>query len=139
MSDLCEVVITAPDTDWLLDMTRQLVTGGLCASVHHFGPIKSIYRWQGQIVERTEGRVSLHTRAVLVERIVERVKAAHPYEVPGISARQSVTGTPTTFAGHAPRLMEPTTICTGIDVGGIRAVTYTWLHLMYDTSASDDS
>lgn len=67
MSDLCEVVITAPDPDWPLDMTRQLVAEGLCASVHHFGPIKSIYRWQGQIVERTEGRASLHTRAGIRE------------------------------------------------------------------------
>jgi periplasmic divalent cation tolerance protein len=90
MSDLCEVVITAPDPEWLLDMTRSLVAEGLCASVHHFSPVRSIYRWQGEIIERTEGRASLHTRTVLVERI----KAAHPYEVPGISARPIIDGNP---------------------------------------------
>ena len=94
MSDLVEVVITAPDPDWLLDLTRGLVAEGLCASVHHFSPVRSIYRWQGEIIERTEGRAALHTRAVLVERIVERVKAAHPYEVPGISARPITDGNP---------------------------------------------
>jgi len=31
---------------------------------------------------------------VLVERIVERVKAAHPYEVPGISTRPITDGNP---------------------------------------------
>ena len=32
MTDLCEVVITAPYPAWPLDLTRQLVTEGLCAS-----------------------------------------------------------------------------------------------------------
>ena len=47
-----------------------------------------------EVIERTEGRASLHTRTVLVERIVERVKAQHPYEVPGISARPIIAGNP---------------------------------------------
>jgi periplasmic divalent cation tolerance protein len=31
---------------------------------------------------------------VLVEQVVERVKAQHPYEVPGISARPIIDGNP---------------------------------------------
>lgn len=94
MTELCEVVITAPDSDWLLELTRELVTTGLCASVHNFTPVRSIYRWRGEIFERTEGRASLHTRMSLVPVIVEKVKASHPYEVPGISARPIVGGNP---------------------------------------------
>jgi periplasmic divalent cation tolerance protein len=94
VTDLCEVVITAPDPDWLLDLTRQLVTEGLCASAHNFAPVRSIYRWQGEVHERIEGRVSLHTRASLVGEIVERIKAVHPYEVPGISSRPITDGNP---------------------------------------------
>lgn len=91
---LCEVVITAPDPDWLLDLSRELVAERLCASVHSFGSVRSIYRWQDEILERTEGRASLHTRAALVQEIVARVKAVHPYEVPGISARPITDGNP---------------------------------------------
>ena len=94
MTDLCEVVITAPDPEWLLDLTRQLVTEGLCASAHNFVPVRSVYRWRGEIFERAEGRASLHTRASLVDAIVWRVKEAHPYEVPGISTRPIVGGNP---------------------------------------------
>jgi periplasmic divalent cation tolerance protein len=95
MIELCEVVITAPDPEWLANLTRQLVAEGLCASAHNFAPVRSIYRWQGQIHERTEGRASLHTRAELVDRIVDRVRAAgHLYEVPGISARAISDGNP---------------------------------------------
>jgi periplasmic divalent cation tolerance protein len=77
MAELCEVVITAPDPDWLLDLTRELVTEGLCASVHNFTPVRSIYRWHGEIFERVEGRASLHTRVSLVDEIVSRVQETH--------------------------------------------------------------
>lgn len=90
----CEIVITAPDAEWLTDLTRQLVHEGLCASAHNFTPVRSIYRWQGEVHERTEGRASLHTRRSLVPAIVARVKAVHPYEVPDISARPIVDGNP---------------------------------------------
>lgn len=94
MSDLCEVVITAPDPEWLLDVTRQLVTAGLAASVHNFTPVRSIYRWQGEIHERIEGRAALHTQKARVADIIDWVKANHPYDVPGISTRPIEDGNP---------------------------------------------
>lgn len=39
VSDVCEVVITAPDHDWLVEFARRLVTGRLCASAHNFTPV----------------------------------------------------------------------------------------------------
>jgi periplasmic divalent cation tolerance protein len=57
--------------------------------------VRTVYKWREQIYERTEGRASLHTRAELVGRIVDRVRAeGHPYEVPGISARPITDGNP---------------------------------------------
>lgn len=94
MTELCEVVITAPDPEWLRDFTRDLVTDGLASSVHNFTPVQSTYRWQGQIHDRTEGRASLHTRSSLITAIVERAKAIHPYQVPGISSRPISGGNP---------------------------------------------
>jgi len=75
MSELCEVVITAPDPEWLLEITRQLASAGLCASAHNFTPV-------------------LHTRKSRVAEIVARVKAQHPYDVPGISTRPIEDGNP---------------------------------------------
>ena len=93
-SELCEVVITAPDPEWLKDFSRTLVTDGLCASAHNFSPVQSIYRWRGEIHERREGRVSLHTSLKRVPEIVARAKREHPYEVPGVSARPIIDGNP---------------------------------------------
>jgi periplasmic divalent cation tolerance protein len=70
MTELCEVVITAPDPGWLKDLSRKLIELRLCASAHNFAPVQSIYRWHGEIYERTEGRVSLHTRRDRVAEIV---------------------------------------------------------------------
>ena len=94
MTELCEVVITAPDPDWLKDFSRKLVEQRLCASAHNFAPVRSIYRWHGEIYERTEGRVSLHTRRDRVAEIVAMAKQEHPYEVPGISTRTITDGNP---------------------------------------------
>jgi periplasmic divalent cation tolerance protein len=94
MTELCEVVITAPDPGWLKDFTRKLVEQRLCASAHNFAPVRSIYRWRGDIYERTEGRASLHTRRDRVAEIVALAKREHPYQVPGISTRTIPDGNP---------------------------------------------
>lgn len=94
MTELCEVVITAPDPDWLRDFTRGLVADRLASSVHNFPPVASTYRWQDELHDRTEGRASLHTRLDLVPAIVERTTAAHPYVVPSVSARPITAGNP---------------------------------------------
>jgi len=100
--ELCEVVITAPDPDWLKALSRQLVSRGLAASAHNFTPVQSIYRWRGKVHQRTEGRVSLHTRRDRVAEIVAVAKREHPYEVPGISARPILDGNPDYLAWIAP-------------------------------------
>jgi periplasmic divalent cation tolerance protein len=94
MSELCEVVITAPDPDWLYTFARGLIEDGLAASAHNYTPVRSIYRWQGKVHERTEGRVSLHTSTARIGDIVARGKSQHPYQVPGISARPITDGNP---------------------------------------------
>ena len=53
--EVCEVIITAPDPDWLVEFSRRLVTDRLCASGHNFQPIQTIYRWQGEIHDTIEG------------------------------------------------------------------------------------
>jgi periplasmic divalent cation tolerance protein len=104
-SELCEVVITAPDPDWLQTFNRRLVEDRLAASVHNFQPIRSVYRWRGEVYERTEGRASLHTSRARVPEIIERVRSEHPYEVPGTSTRPIDGGNPEYLAWIASETM----------------------------------
>jgi periplasmic divalent cation tolerance protein len=93
-SDVCEVVITAPQADWLAEFTRSLVDDRLAASGHNITSVRSIYRWAGQIHDRQEARVALHTRTELVPAIVERTNEVHPYEVPCVIATPIIGANP---------------------------------------------
>jgi periplasmic divalent cation tolerance protein len=85
-SGISEVIVTGDDPVWLADFTRMLIEERLCACAQHFAPIRSIYRWQGDIEDTTEVRVALHTRTELVPELIERIEHDHPYEVPCILA-----------------------------------------------------
>lgn len=84
MSEVCEVIVTAPEYGWMTGFVRKLVQDRLIASGNIVTGVESIYRWQGEIVERTEVIGLLHTRRTLVQQVVQRVNAEHPYELPGI-------------------------------------------------------
>ena len=95
MSDaICEVIITAPDPEWLAAFTRRLVTDRLAACGQQITAIRSIYRWDGEIHDDPEARVALHTRVDLVSRIIERAEAEHPYDVPCVLALPVLSGNP---------------------------------------------
>ncbi|HEX5120449.1 MAG TPA: divalent-cation tolerance protein CutA [Pseudonocardiaceae bacterium] len=91
---VCEVVITAPSQDWLIEFARDLVNRRLCASAHSFASIRAIYRWRGEVYDKPEYRVALHTRHSLVGEIVRLTIEHHPYEVPSVSVLPIVDGNP---------------------------------------------
>jgi len=94
MTDVCEVVITAPDAEWLADFTHGLVEDRLVAGAHIVETIRSIYRWKGEVHDRAEARVALHTRTNLVPKIIDAANALHPYEVPCVIALPVADGNP---------------------------------------------
>jgi periplasmic divalent cation tolerance protein len=89
-----EVVITAADAEWLTGFTRSLVEERLAACAQQIAEIRSIYRWDGAVQDDPEARVALHTRAELVDQIVARANAEHPYDVPCVLALPVLTGNP---------------------------------------------
>jgi len=93
-AEICEVVITAADADWLRGFTRRLVEDRLAACGQQIAAIRSVYRWDGAVQDDPEARVALHTRTALVDRIVERANAEHPYDVPCVIALPVVAANP---------------------------------------------
>ena len=86
MEPICEVVITAPEADWLRDFSKSLVVERFAACGHSIAEIRSIYRWEGQVHDKLEARVMLHTRQSLVAEIIEVTRREHPFEVPCVIA-----------------------------------------------------
>ena len=92
--EYCEVVVTAPDAEWLAGFTRTLVEERLAACGQNLTGVRSIYRWDGAVQDDAEARVALHTRRALVPAIVARTKELHPYDVPCVIALPLVGGNP---------------------------------------------
>jgi periplasmic divalent cation tolerance protein len=92
--ECCEVVVTAPDADWLAGFTRTLVEERLAACGHLLGAIRSIFRWEAVVHDEPEARLALHTRRSLVEAVVARTAQLHPYDVPCVIALPLVGGEP---------------------------------------------
>src|SRR5690242_17057124 len=92
--ELCEVIVTAPDPQWLSAVCRDLVDARLAASSHVVHPVASVYRWHGVVEEATEARAFLRSRRTLVDAVVAFVVERHPYEVPNITALPLIGGNP---------------------------------------------
>ena len=88
------MIITAADADWLAEFTRRLVEDRLAACGQNIAAIRSIYRWDGAVQDDPEARVALHTRMALVDEIVKRANAEHPYDVPCVIALPIDQGNP---------------------------------------------
>jgi uncharacterized protein involved in tolerance to divalent cations len=99
--EVCEVIITAPDPDWLVEFTRRLVTDRLCASGHNFQAIRTIYCWQGQVHDKTEGRVALRTRRSLPRRSSSEPSRSTRTRCRASSPSRSSMAAQTTSAGSS--------------------------------------
>lgn len=86
MSEICEVVVTAPGPGWTVEFSKKLVESRLAASVHNFAPIRTIYWWRGAVRDELEVRIAVHTRTSLVEAIKREVRSSHPFITPCVIA-----------------------------------------------------
>ncbi|WP_425831506.1 divalent-cation tolerance protein CutA [Streptomyces fractus] len=83
MTDVCAVLITAPDAEWLASFVRGLVDDRLCAA-GHISPGRSFYRWEGEVHDASEALATLRTVPERVSEIMDRTRREHPYKVPSI-------------------------------------------------------
>ena len=77
------IYITAGNVEEARMIGRALVEERLVACAN-YSPIQSIFRWEGKVEEDSEVAVLVKTRAGLVDKVIERVKELHSYEVPCI-------------------------------------------------------
>jgi periplasmic divalent cation tolerance protein len=66
-------------------IAETLVSERLVACVNAM-PVRSCYRWKGEICTDREELLVMKTRESLFPRVMERLKGLHPYEVPEILA-----------------------------------------------------
>ena len=67
-------------------IAEALVGEQLAACVNVLGPVRSIYRWQGEICRDDEHLLVIKTTRARYAALEARVKALHSYEVPEVVA-----------------------------------------------------
>ena len=73
-------------------LAHALVEERLAACVSRLGPVRSVYRWQGQIEQSEEELLIIKTKRDLFERLKSRVQKLHSYSVPEIIALPILEG-----------------------------------------------
>ena len=86
------VFVMAGGKDEAETIARALVEEKLAACANIIGPVRSIYRWRGNVEDAHEYLIMLKTRASLFAKVERRVRALHSYEVPEAIAVRVAAG-----------------------------------------------
>ncbi len=100
------MLVNAASADEADLIARALVNEHLAACANIVSPIRSVYRWDGEVQTATEHMMLIKTRANLVPKVEARVKELHGYEVPEVIALPIIAGAKSyldwVFASTAP-------------------------------------
>ena len=86
------VMVTASSEDEAVRIGRILVKERLVACANVMPGLRSLYVWQGNLCDEGEVLIIMKSRRTLFQKIEERVKALHSYDVPEIIAVPIVDG-----------------------------------------------
>ena len=64
---------------------RTVIEERLAACINIFGPVRSIYRWQGKIESGEEAAAVRKTSDDKADALIARIAALHSYDVPCIA------------------------------------------------------
>ena len=89
------LVLTTAATDEQASMIADaLVEGGLAACVNIVGPIRSVYRWKGEICREDERLLVVKTTVARFEEVRRMIRAVHSYELPEVALLPLADGDP---------------------------------------------
>lgn len=94
MTDKIVLFTTCGSPDEAERLARMVVERRLAACVNILPPIRSIYRWRGNIEESAESLLLIKTSRPRFDELSEALRSAHSYEVPEILALPVVAGSP---------------------------------------------
>jgi periplasmic divalent cation tolerance protein len=94
-AEICVMYSTVPPSR-SADLAQRLLEKNLVACVNIM-PVRYLYRWKGESCDDEEHLLIIKTRQSLAGKVIQALKAMHPYEVPEIIVLPVI-------AGHAPYL-----------------------------------
>ncbi len=86
MTEFIQVFITVNDREKSGEIAEILLEKKLAGCVQISGPLRSVYRWQGNILEDQEWMLIAKSDKDHYSELEKEVRRIHPYEVPEILA-----------------------------------------------------
>jgi len=90
--NIAVVLVTVPNVEVAYSIAKTIVKEKIAACVNVIPKIRSIYTWEEDVCDEPETLMIIKTRRQLFEKLKERVKELHPYDVPEIIALPLVDG-----------------------------------------------
>ena len=84
MTRAVEILTNCPDAETAERVALALVEEGFAACANIGAPIRSVYRWKGEVAREPETPLLLKTRDDLFEALTARLRELHPYETPAV-------------------------------------------------------
>ncbi|XP_026104359.1 protein CutA homolog isoform X2 [Carassius auratus] len=78
------LLVNCPTEQTARDIGRSIMEKRLAACVNIFPRTTTMYYWKGEIRDTSEILLLVRTRTSLVQRLVDYIKAMHPYDIPEI-------------------------------------------------------
>jgi len=76
------VLVTAPDETTLQAIATRLVAERLAACVNLIPTVRSVYRWDEQVLQDDEALAVVKTTRPALDALRARIHELHPYDVP---------------------------------------------------------
>jgi periplasmic divalent cation tolerance protein len=92
MTEALQVVTTTESQAEAEALAGALVSRRLAACVQVIGPIRSVYRWEGQVTAADEWLCQIKTTRAGYSALEAAIRELHAYDVPEIIATPTVAG-----------------------------------------------
>src|SRR5215470_5083410 len=92
MTNCIVILVTAGSESEAETIAKALIEERLAACVNILNPIRSIYRWEGKVVDDREWLLIIKTQTERFAAVEEKVKALHSYQVPEVIALPILQG-----------------------------------------------
>ena len=76
------IYVTASGVEEAKKIARNLLEDRLVACANIMPKMESIYWWEGNLEEDVESILLLKTHSELVDKVIDRVKEIHSYQIP---------------------------------------------------------
>jgi len=94
VSDYVQVMTTTDRADHADALAAAILDARTAACVQVLGPIRSHYRWKGEVEQAEEWLLLVKTTAGQLDPLIATIGANHHYDVPEITATAIVGGSP---------------------------------------------